>query len=61
MIFDFLGDFVVGAYYDYKVYKQKEEQQKASTKQRACSSLGHTLKDDTALSFVCLFCRYYCV
>jgi len=33
MLFDFLGDFVVGAYYDYKVYKQKKEQQKTSAKQ----------------------------
>ena len=28
MSFDFLGDFVAGAYYDYKVYKQKKEQKK---------------------------------
>lgn len=28
VLFDFLGDFVVGAYYDYKVYKQKKEQKK---------------------------------
>ena len=26
--FDCLGDFVAGAYYDYKVYKQKKEQKK---------------------------------